>query len=255
MLQRAVFFDMDDTLLDGQAAMRAAWDLTCGDMAARLSGDATAIRAAIRVEADAFWHDEAAMGHWRLDLDGARAIVLGRALDSCGLDSAGAREFSLAYAAAHREHLHTFDDAYDTLDALRSSGLRLALLTNGPAAMQRDKVERFGFEPYFDAVVIEGEFGNGKPHERVFRHALAVTGALPEDAWHIGDNLYADIGGAQAVGVHAVWIHRDRLELKEGGPAIPDRIIGHLPEIREPLGLKAALRQALAVERLSDQAV
>lgn len=244
---------MDDTLLDGQRAMRTAWEVTCADMGARLSGDPAAIRDAIRVEAEAFWHDEAAVSQWRLDLDGARAQVIARALASCGLDAGNAAAFSRAYAAVHRENLDTFNDAYETLEALRSAGYRLALLTNGPAAMQRDKVERFGFEPYFETVVIEGEFGNGKPHEKVFRHALDVTGALPADAWHIGDNLYADIGGAQAVGVHAVWIHRDRLELKDGAPAIPDRIIGHLPEIREPLGLKAALREALGIESLGDQ--
>jgi FMN phosphatase YigB (HAD superfamily) len=51
----------------------------------------------------------------------------------------------------------------------------------------------------------------------------------------VGDNLYADIGGAQAVGIHGVWIHRDRLELHEGAPAVPDRVIGHLADLREAL--------------------
>ena len=237
MAPTAIFFDMDDTLVDGVAAMTVAWDTVCGDIARRFSGDATEVRASIRREADAFWHDEAAVGHWRLDLEGARVLILERALQSHGFDTAPARELSAWYSRLHRENLKAFDDTYATLDALRDAGFKLGLLTNGPAAMQRDKVSRFGFDRYFDVIVIEGEFGNGKPHARVFQHALETTGAQPENAWHIGDNLYADIGGARSAGVHAVWIHRERLKKREGESVIPDREIGHLPELYEPLGL------------------
>jgi len=228
---------MDDTLVDGVAAMTVAWDTVCTDVADRFGCAADDFRASIRHEADAFWHDEAAVEHWRLDLEGARVHIVEQALKSHGLDRAPARELSARYSALHREHLHPFDDTYAALDALRDAGFKLGLLTNGPAALQRDKVARFGFERYFDVIVIEGEFGNGKPHARVFQHALASTGAEPAHAWHIGDNLYADIGGAKSAGVHAVWIHRDRLKRREQDAAVPDREIAHLPEIYAPLGL------------------
>jgi putative hydrolase of the HAD superfamily len=103
--------------------------------------------------------------------------------------------------------------------------------------MQRWKLNRFGLEPYFDVLVIEGEFGAGKPSPKVFEHALTVVGAGKNEAWHVGDNLYADIAGAQAAGIHATWIHRDRLELGDSPKAIPDRVIAHLPELRAALGL------------------
>jgi putative hydrolase of the HAD superfamily len=233
----AIFFDMDDTLVDGLTAMTAAWDRVCSEAAARFSCAPDELRSAIRREADAFWHDESAVEHWRLDLEGARVLILERALGSHGFDLSPARELAAWYTRLHRENLHPFDDTYAALDALRGAGFKLGLLTNGPSFMQRDKVERFGFDRYFDVIVIEGEFGNGKPHARVFQHALAATGAEPASAWHIGDNLYADIGGAQSAGVHAVWIHRDRIERRETDTAVPDRVIAHLPELYEPLGL------------------
>ena len=34
-----------------------------------------------------------------------------------------------------------------------------------------------------------------------------------------------DVGGAKNVGIHAVWIHRDRLEIKEEPIVVPDRIL------------------------------
>jgi putative hydrolase of the HAD superfamily len=109
------------------------------------------------------------------------------------------------------------------------------LLTNGPRELQRSKLAMFPIDRYFEAVVIEGEFGVGKPDARVFEHALGVTGAAAHEAWHVGDNLYADVGGAQGVGAQGVWIHRDRMEVSQELHPVPDRIIGHLDELRAAL--------------------
>ena len=86
-------------------------------------------------------------------------------------------------------------------------------------------------------MVIEGEFGHGKPSPRIFAHALSAVGLEPHEAWHVGDNLYADIAGARAAGIHAAWIHRDRLKMGESPKAIPDRVIAHLDELRSALGV------------------
>ncbi len=228
---------MDDTLLDGVTAMTAAWQVVCNDTAGRVGCDAERLRLAIRREGAKFWEDEAAVGHWRLDLEGARKVVVERALAAEGIDAALGGEMAARYTSQHRENLHPFEDAIQTLECLRSAGYKLGLLTNGPKAMQRDKIERFGFEPYFDVIVIEGEFGDGKPHKRVFHHALEVTGAAANAAWHVGDNLYADVGGAKAAGLEAIWITRERLTLKEGAQTMPDRIISHLPELCTALGV------------------
>ncbi len=237
MGQHAVFFDMDDTLLDGHAAMEASWALVCAEAGEVLSVDPQELRDAIRREAMRFWKDESAVEHWRVRLDDARTLLIKNALEAEGLDVSRAERISKDYAARHREHLQLFDDALETLEMLRSAGYRLGLLTNGPAAMQRDKVMRFELEQHFDVVVIEGEFGKGKPHPEVFRHALEATGAEPEHTWHVGDNLYADVGGAKGAGLRAAWIHRGRLQMDERAKAPPDLSIGHLPELRDPFGL------------------
>ncbi len=236
---RAVFFDMDDTLLDGHTAMTIAWETVCHDASSPLGCDPEKLRLAIRREASAFWKDESIVGHWRLDLDGARENVVGRALAAEGLDTSLAHTIALDYARLHREHLRPFDDAFGTLEAVRAAGLRAGLITNGPRPLQRDKIERFGIERYMDVIVIEGEFGLGKPERAVFDYALSAVGAEPAGAWHIGDNLYADVGGAVAAGLHAAWIHRDRLPLDENAVVKPDRIVSNLTEFRAVLGIPA----------------
>lgn len=234
---RAVFFDMDDTLIDGVTATQAAWGIACAEVAARSGHDAQSLREAIGAEGRRFWEDESKVESWRIRLHDAREEIVRRALVAEGLDPAPAREISGRYLDEHRAHLFPFPDAVETLEALRSDGMKLALLTNGPAEFQRAKVERYDFARHFDVVVIEGEFGKGKPHPEVFAHALETLDVRPEETWHVGDNLYADVGGARAAGIHAVWIHRGRLTRIENPPFLPDLEIEHLAELREALGL------------------
>lgn len=235
MAPRALFFDMDDTLLDTSGVLDVAWEVTCREFAPGLGCEWEPLRAAIRREAMQFWKDESQMTAWRLDLLGARAEVVRLALVAEGMDPSCARSVAERYDHEARSRLKLFDDATATLEELRARGIQLGLLTNGPAELQRWKIARFGLEPYFDTVVIEGAFGAGKPERAVFEHALRCTGAAADEAWHVGDNLYADIGGAKGAGIHAVWIHRDRLELDENPHAIPDRVIGHLHELTSAL--------------------
>lgn len=236
MLPRAIFFDMDDTLLDGVTAMTASWESVCHDYAPRLGCDPDALRKAIRHHATEFWKDEAAVGHWRVNLDEARTILVTNALAAEGWDTSLARDIAYEYAGRHSECLQPFDDAEETLTGLRKAGYRLAMITNGHGVPQRAKIDRHGLARHMDAIVIEGEFGKGKPEREVFEHALAATGARPQEAWHVGDNLYADIGGAQSAGIHAVWIHRERLKLDFNGSTVqPDRTIAHLRDLREIL--------------------
>jgi putative hydrolase of the HAD superfamily len=107
----------------------------------------------------------------------------------------------------------------------------MALLTNGEARNQRRSVETHALERYFDCIVIEGEFGTGKPDERVFRHALAATGCDPERAWMVGDNLEADIATPYRLGMHTVWVDADARGLPASAPVRPHRIVRAIAEL------------------------
>jgi putative hydrolase of the HAD superfamily len=239
---RAIFFDLDDTLLDTSGGVHDAWQAACSAYATELGIEPAALQDAIREQAVAFWKDEAAVEHWRTRLHDARRHNVAAALQRLGLDTGFAPRLADRYWEEQTARMRLFEDSLQTLERLREAGFRLALLTNGPAEMQRWKLSRFPIEEHFDVIVIEGEFGHGKPHPRVFEHALEEVRATPGETWHIGDNLYADIGGARRVGLHATWIHRERLELTDDAPAIPDRIIAHLADLHEDLGLEPSER-------------
>ncbi len=238
MLPRAVFFDMDDTLLNTSGGVDASWEAVCQEFSPALGCESAVLRATIKAEMQRFWSDEAAVEReWRTRLEEARVHVIGIALANHGLDLERAPHLSRRYWEENSSRMRLFDDALETLTSLREAGFRLGLITNGPASMQRWKIGQFALASHFDVMVIEGEFGHGKPSPRIFAHALAAVGLEPHEAWHVGDNLYADIAGAQAAGIHAAWIHRDRLEMGESPKAIPDRVIAHLDELRAALGV------------------
>jgi len=83
---------------------------------------------------------------------------------------------------------------------------RLAVVTNGAACLQREKLERAGLAGAFDAVVVSGDLGVGKPDAAVFRRALALVGA--DDGVMIGDSVERDVDGALALGLRALWMNR-----------------------------------------------
>jgi len=110
--------------------------------------------------------------------------------------------------------------------------LPLALVTNGDAREQRDKIERHGLAPFFDTILIEGEMGVGKPEAVVFRRALAALGvAAGPDVWMVGDHLEWDIAGSQRVGLRAAWIDRPGDGLPPGATVQPDRIVRALGDL------------------------
>jgi putative hydrolase of the HAD superfamily len=84
----------------------------------------------------------------------------------------------------------------------------LGLVTNGDAGQQREKLARHELAPFFDAIVIEGELGAGKPDVAVYRHVLGLLGVAPAAATMVGDNLEWDVIGAEQAGVAGVWLDR-----------------------------------------------
>jgi putative hydrolase of the HAD superfamily len=106
------------------------------------------------------------------------------------------------------------------LDALRSDGLKLGLVSNAfdPPELLHADLARMGIAERLDVAVFSSEVGRRKPDPAIFRAALDRLGVAPEEALHVGDRLYEDVRGASALGirtVQALWFRAD--EHAEGG--------------------------------------
>lgn len=98
---------------------------------------------------------------------------------------------------------HLFPDTIDILDYLKGS-YRLHIITNGFQEIQEKKMRNSNIHAYFDKIIDSEMAGVKKPNPIIFEFALNTAEATPEKSLMIGDNLEADIQGAQAVGFHAM---------------------------------------------------
>jgi putative hydrolase of the HAD superfamily len=227
-----VLFDLDDTLLDYSSRQEACWSECCASVAAPAGVDAAALMAALQEVRRWFWDDPGRHQCERTDMVGAWTKIAALALERVGGAADGlARRMGEDFAARRVAVERLFPDSLGVLTRLRATGVPLGLVTNGDARLQRAKIARHDLARFFDVIVIEGEFGCGKPDVRVFRHALGALAADPARAWMVGDHLVWDVEGAQSAGARAAWIDRERIGLPAGSPARPDRIIHTLEEL------------------------
>ncbi|MFN2615938.1 MAG: HAD family hydrolase, partial [Thermoleophilaceae bacterium] len=117
-----------------------------------------------------------------------------------------------------------FPDVPPALRELRARGLRLVVASNWDCSLPR-WLERAGLGALLDGAVSSAAVGHAKPAPEVFRRALRVAGAAPEEALHVGDSREADLEGARAAGIRGVLLVRD------GFPPAGVETVGSLAEL------------------------
>lgn len=235
MTPRALLLDLDDTILDDSGSVNNSWRDACVGHADRLAPlDAVTVLEAIRTTSKWFWDDPDRHREGRLQLEAARREVVRLALADLGIeDTELAACIGDAYSHRRDVGMAPLPEAIDTVRWLRDSGRRLALLTNGAAVAQRKKISRFELGDLFDAILVEGELGFGKPDERVYRRALNALGVEPPDAWMVGDHLEFDVGAPQRLGLRGVWVDRAGAGLPANADISPHRVVRDLSEMLE----------------------
>jgi putative hydrolase of the HAD superfamily len=131
------------------------------------------------------------------------------ALADQGLDDPQlAEELGEHFARERRARHEVFADAAEVLGQVQES-YSLALVTNGAACLQREKLAASGLSEFFEVVVVSADVGAAKPDALIFEHVLSRLGATADGAVMIGDSIPKDIDGALAAGLGAVWVNRD----------------------------------------------
>lgn len=233
MTPRAIFLDLDDTILVDDLHAADCWRTACFDLAEPPDVKPDVLLAAIDRVRGWFWADPDRHREGRLDLSAARREIVRLSLVELGVDDlALAQRVADEYSSQRELRMEPFPGAIDTVRWFRASGSRLALITNGGAAGQRRKIERFGLAELFDLILIEGEVGFGKPDPRVFERALSELAVEPSEAWMVGDNLEWDVRQPQRMGVFAIWVDGSGKGLPEASAIRPDRIVRTLSELR-----------------------
>jgi 2-haloacid dehalogenase len=182
-------------------------------------------RAAAGPDADRFsevWRTKQLEYSWTLTLSGQYAdfwTLTERALDYA-FDRFGSVDRGLRpkLLDAYRR-LDAFPDALTMLTALKSQGMRLAILSNGSPPMLDAAVEASGIGGLLDAVLSVDALRIYKPRPEVYALVTGRFGIAPASVFFVSSNRW-DVMGAEAFGFRSVWVNRAR---------VPDEYPEHLP--------------------------
>jgi putative hydrolase of the HAD superfamily len=134
-----------------------------------------------------------------------------------------------------------FPDVLPTLGWLRDRGVRLATVTNRGFSGPRfhEELRDLRLEELFEVTAISCDVGYMKPHPRIFQYALDLMKVEAAETAMVGDSLRADVEGAKALGMIAIWrrpVVGEPLEatedIPEPGAVTPDYTIDNIGELR-----------------------
>lgn len=103
------------------------------------------------------------------------------------------------------DNYNLYDDAIETLKALKNKGVINVLLSNNYPDLNDILVE-LDLVRYFDKIVISAVEGYDKPRKELFE--IAKNSYLNSKFYMVGDNEYADILGGKSVGMTTVFVHK-----------------------------------------------
>jgi len=190
-----------------------------------------------------------AAGNADVDRDWWRALV-GRVCDGLpGLD--GERFFDAVYAAfAEPECWTLYPEVMDVLVALRSAGLKLAIVSNFDARLQ-PICDGLGLTEAVDALIWSSALGVSKPSPGIFEAALRYFELPPASVVHVGDSWVHDIDGARGAGIEAILVDRRGQALMPALTSVED---GAMPAmtVSSLAALPALLRQTPTDESARD---
>lgn len=226
-------FDLDDTLWEFAPVLVRAEQITY----AWLQQHAPALTARFSVEALRTRRFELARRQPELAhrISSLRLISLREALQAAGLDDNSAEQLSRSAFDVFLEARHgvAFFDGTERVLTELGRDYRLGAITNGNV-----EVARLGLDRHFAVAINAERLARAKPHPEPFLAALEQAGCGAAASIHIGDHIDHDIRGAQAVGMHTIWMNRTGEPWPEGPP--PSAEIRHLTE------LPAAVRRVVA---------
>ncbi|MBB4931979.1 putative hydrolase of the HAD superfamily [Lipingzhangella halophila] len=201
----AIFFDLDDTLLDDHTASSTGLRTMMEQLG---HPEFTAARRLWDVQTNISLN---AFLDGRLTLQEQRRERVRALASQAGHPHIGDEQCDQLYQSylqAHRTAWRAFPDVVPTLTQLTSAGLSLGVITNGIETLQRDKLAALDIAHHFKVVVCADTAGSGKPDPRIFHTACEQLGVAPARCWHVGDQMRADALGAVSAGMRPVLLDR-----------------------------------------------
>lgn len=237
---KAVLFDLDDTLLDW-SGFKSDWVTLESN---HLSGVVEYIRSEghdlADVQAYAAEFRNRTNSAWTAARTSLRAPNLGTVLLETAValgvpaNALDMRRCLEAYQWGMVEGTLMFPEVPEVVNLLHANGIKVGIVTNAyqPMWLRDVEIEHHGLLEHFpDCRISAADVGYLKPHPAIFQAALTCCGVKAEETVFVGDDLEADIAGAQAAGLQAVLRISRRSRALLGGTVVPDASMKTLLEL------------------------
>ena len=103
------------------------------------------------------------------------------------------------------KNVELFPNVETMLQQIKKMKLKTAILSNGSYVSKASRFEFLNLKEYIDVLVSSDLVRRDKPSHRAFSYVLKRLEVKPEEAIFVGDELEADIHGAQNFGMKAIY--------------------------------------------------
>lgn len=208
---KAIFFDLDDTLVDSK---KAQYNAIC-DFKKLYSEfdkikdiDFANIWNKITIEIYEKYHSRK-ISFEELRIGRMKGLFSNYSIN---ISDEEAEQKFRDYKSVYEKNWILFDDAKEVLEHLKSK-YKLVIISNGDGKWQRKKIEHTGLNKYFSDIIISSEVGYSKPEKEIFDIASNIVNLKPANCVMIGDIFKVDIQGALNAGMKAIWVNRRKEKL------------------------------------------
>ncbi len=237
---KSVMFDLDDTLLWDEKSIKKSFEVTCQFATEKYDIDPIKLEQEVRTAAEklyptyetydfvsdigigtfeSFWGEFTDKGENFKKLRNMQADYRknswAKGLATFDItDLEFAEKLAKTFSNERRKHIYLYDETLEVLDELKGK-YKLLMLTNGAPSLQHEKLKLSPeLVPYFDHIVISGEFGQGKPEPAIFDYSMNLLNVEKNETIMVGNNPYSDILGATRSGIDSIWInhHNETIE-------------------------------------------
>ncbi|XP_007451501.1 PREDICTED: N-acylneuraminate-9-phosphatase [Lipotes vexillifer] len=240
---RAVFFDLDNTLIDTAGASRKGMleviKLLQSKYHYKEEAEIICNKVQVKLSKECFHPSKSCItdlrtSHWEEAIQETKGGAANRKL---------AEECYFLWKSTRLQHMTLAEDVRAMLTELRKE-VRLLLLTNGEQQTQREKIKACACQSYFDAIVVGGEQKEEKPAPSIFYYSCDLLGVQPGDCVMVGDTLETDIQGGLNAGLKAtVWINKNGMVPLKSSPR-PHYIVSsvlELPAVLQSIDCKVSV--------------
>ena len=232
---RAIFFDLDETIIDHRNAVHAAivaLHAAFEDAHGPFDGDR--FHAGFHAISNRLWGEYFVGSITPEEL--RRRRVSEHLLDCledrpelhAEIDHAG---MAAVYARTFVDATIAYEGVAGLLEALCEHHT-LGVISNGFGSVQRERLRATGLDRFFAHQIYSDADRIHKPDRRIFEAALAAAGAEPSETIYCGDSFTHDIRGAIEAGLTAIWYNPGRLPIPDDLSHIrPSATVGSIGEL------------------------